>query len=107
MNAAEITTAVTEKVNGFTSLYVPKSGEHVGMLITLGRVFPITKAQAKKVYSGAALDLLYNTDVEQLIEPLLNKHGLKGDYKVTKSGRNCRLVNMADFKKALKLEYGF
>lgn len=108
MNATEIINAITEKANGFTSLYVPKkAGEHLTNLIGLGRVFPITKAQAKKVYYGGDFDSLYNTDVEQLIEPLMNKHGFNGVYKLTKSGRFCRLENMLEFKKALKLEFGF
>lgn len=107
MNAQQITTEILEKVN-FTSLYVPKEREHINVLIRLGRIFPTTKAQAKKVYSqSSSLEILYNSDVEKLIEPLLNKHGLKGEYKLTKSKRNCRLINFEDFRKALKIEFQF
>lgn len=107
MTAQEIIIAITEKANGYTSLYVPKDREHISTLIALGSIFPSTQAQAKKVCKGGDLDVLYNTDVENLIEPLLNRHGFKGEYILTKSGRFCRLVNQLDFKKSLKLEFNF
>lgn len=106
MNAQNIINQITDKVS-FTSLYVPKEREHIEVLIRLGRIFPKTKAQAKRVYKTWGLEVLYNSDVETLVEPLLKKHGLEGDYKLTKSKRFCRLVNFEDFKKALRLEYNF
>lgn len=107
MNAQNIINQITDKVS-FTSLYVPKEREHIEVLIRLGRIFPKTKAQAKRVYQNSVcLEVLYNYDAETLIEPLFKKHGMEGNYKLTKSKRFCRLVNFEDFKKALRLEYNF
>jgi hypothetical protein len=90
-----------------TSLLVAKPNQHICNALSLGRVFPTTKAQAMRVYSRGSFDVLYLLDVDTLIEPLLNKHGFTGDYNLTKSKQFCRLNNFADFKKALKLEYNF
>lgn len=90
-----------------TALHQAEPGEHIGALVTLGRVWPSNKTQAKRVAKQGYLDVLYNEDVSSLIEPLLNKHGLVGEYKLTKSGRFIRLVNFLDLKKAFKLEYNF
>jgi hypothetical protein len=90
-----------------TSLWVAKPNRHICNALSLGRVFPTTKAQAMRVYSRGSFDVLYLLDVDTLIEPLLNKHGFAGDYNLTKSNRFCRLNNFADFKKALKAEYNF
>jgi hypothetical protein len=90
-----------------TSLWVAKPNQHICNALSLGRVFPTTKAQAMRVYSRGSFDVLYLLDIDTLIEPFLNKHGFAGDYNLTKSNRFCRLNNFADFKKALKLEYNF
>lgn len=93
-----------EKVE-YTMLYNPKAGEHVSALIRLGRLFPKTAAQAKKVISkGIQPDAMNIKDVENM-ELLLNKHGMSGEYKYTKSKSWVRIDNFGDFFKALKLEF--
>jgi hypothetical protein len=86
----------------FSANSYPK-GSHVSLLLSIGRCFPTCKPQAVK---WTNFDVLNFEDV-QLIESLLNKHGLAGNYKSTKSGQWVRLVNEADFKSALKKEYNF
>lgn len=39
------------------------------------------------------------------VEEFLNKHGIKGDYKITKSGTMCRLENVSDYVTAIKKEF--
>ena len=81
------------------------SGSHVGLLITLGRLFPSTSSQAKRVVAlDGRMDVLNADDVE-LVEALLNRHGFEGEYKRTKSGSWVRLQNRGDYCKALILEY--
>lgn len=96
-----------EKVE-YTMLYNPKkAGEHVGMIIRLGRLFPKTKAQAMKVVSrGVQPDVMNFKDVENM-EALLSKHNIAGEYKYTKSKQWVRIANYSEFFKALKLEFGF
>lgn len=106
MNANQVISEMTGKME-HPSLYQAKPGEHIADLIALARVWPSTQAQAKRVADRGELGMLYNKDVEDLIEPLLNKHGLEGEYKLTRSGGCIRLVNFSDFKTALKLEYKF
>lgn len=83
--------------------YAPKS--HYKFLMGLGRVFPCSPAQAKYfIKEGVCIDVLNSKDVD-IIESLMNKHGLEGDYKYTKSKTWVRLQNNTDFHNALKLEY--
>ncbi len=107
MTALETIQKIKDPAKGFNSLYKAKAREHVGDLISLGRVWPATKAQAVKVARKGYFDVIYNTDIEELIEPLMNKHGLKGDYSLTKSKRFCRLNNFNEFIIALKKEFNF
>ena len=102
MKALELT---IEK-QGFTmSANVYPANSHINLLITLGRIFPTTAAQAKKFISNTnSMDFLNADDVE-IIENLLNKHGFQGDYKTTKSGAWVILNNINDLKSALKKEY--
>lgn len=80
-----------------------EAGQHSGSLLSLRRLFPTTQAQAKKWHG---FDCLGAEDVQR-IEALLNKHGMTGEYSLTKSGKFCRLHYSEDFKRALKAEYGF
>lgn len=75
------------------------------LLMMLGRQFPATKAQAEYfIKNNCTMDVLNYDDV-QIVESLLNKHGLAGDYKYTKSESWVRLLNHDDLEHALKLEY--
>ena len=100
MTAAQVTAS---GITSIAMLATREAGQHSGFLLSLSRLFPTTAAQAKRWH---AFDCLGAADVER-IESLLNKHGMAGEYKLTKSGGFCRLVNTADFKRALKSEYSF
>lgn len=70
-----------------------------------GSVFPSTKTQAKFfVKERIEMDVFNNKDVER-VESLLNKYGIKGEFKYTASRRWVRLVNYDGFYIALKKEY--
>lgn len=82
-----------------------RAGSHYKLLMRLGRCFPSTQAQAKYFISEEiCLDVLNGDDVEK-VESMLNKHGFKGYYKLTKSKNSARLQNNWDLHKALKLEF--
>ena len=102
MKASELTIAK----QGFTmSANVYPANSHINLLITLGRIFPTTAAQAKKFISNTfSMDVLNADDVE-MIEKLMATHGFEGIYKATKSGTWVRLMNINDLKHALKKEY--
>lgn len=71
-----------------------------------GKVFPVSKAQALAfVRMGCLLGELNFEDV-RVVEMLLNKHGLFGDYRYSGMGM-VKLVNACDLEKALRLEYKF
>lgn len=102
MKAIELNLA-KENFTMSCNTYAPKS--HYKYVMSLGRVFPTTSAQAKYfLASGSSFDILNSKDVE-IIESLLNKHGFKGNYQYTKSKTWVRLTNVCDFEKALKKEY--
>ena len=97
-------TAAQINASGITSiamLATRAAGQHSGFLLSLGRLFPTTAAQAKRWH---AFECLGAADVER-IEALLNKHGMAGEYSLTKSGGFCRLHYSEDFERALKAEY--
>ena len=72
-----------------------------------GKVFPITKAQARNfVLMGCLLNELNNEDV-RVVELILNKHGIVGNYSYAKKKGMVRLVNSCDLDKALRMEYNF
>lgn len=72
-----------------------------------GKVFPVSKAQAQTfVYMGCMLDKLNNEDV-RVVELMLNKHGIVGNYRYAKGRERVWLVNSCDLDKALRLEYKF
>jgi hypothetical protein len=98
MTAAQITAS---GITSIAMLATRAAGQHSGFLLSLRRLFPITAAQAK-LWHG--FDCLGAADVER-IEALLNKHGMRGEYSLTKSGGFCRLRDNASFKRALKAEY--
>lgn len=72
-----------------------------------GKVFPATKAQARNfVLMGCLLNELNNEDV-RVVELILNKHGIVGNYSYAKKKGMVRLVNSCDLDKALRMEYKF
>lgn len=80
---------------------------HYKFRMSLGRVFPSTKAQAHYFVSNRMrLDVLNYDDV-QIVESILNKHGFEGQYSYTstKSKHFVRLKNSADLRQALKSEF--
>lgn len=85
------------------------AGHLYKFIMSQGRAFPTNPAQARQFIKGGGgcqnLDVL-NFDDAQFIESFLNKHGLQGDYRYTKSGEWVRLVNTSDIKKAVRLEFG-
>ena len=83
--------------------YAPRP--HYPFVMSLGRVFPTTRAQAQQfIKSDAYFDVLNNVDVER-IEALMNKYGFKGTYQYTKSKRWVRMCNQWQFCECLKKEY--
>lgn len=74
-------------------------------IMRLGRVFPTTKAQAISFLSFGWLDVLNAADVA-IVEALLNKHGYTGNYEFTKSQNWVRLASVAEFRSAIKKEFG-
>jgi len=94
------------KVTDTNTLYeTSKKGEHYSYRLEIGRLFPTTKTQAKAFVKGEyGLDMLGIGDVEK-IEALLQKHGFQGKFKYTKSKRWVWLLNINDFRTALKKEY--
>lgn len=95
-----------QELNAFTlsaNTYAPRS--HYKFAMSIGRVFPTTRAQAQHfIKSGAYLGVLNNADVER-IETLMNKYGLKGTYQYTKSKQWVRMCNEWQLCECLKKEY--
>ena len=91
---------------GYFSVCKTKKGNYK-FLMSLGRVFPATKTQAKFFIStNAWLNLeSFNLEDLEIIQALLNKHGYEGNYKYTRSGKWVNLINKEDLKNALKKEY--
>ena len=94
-----------EKTGYNLSANTYKARSHYRFKMKMGRCLPSTIAQAKYFISeGICLDVLNMDDVEK-IEAILNKHGLSGDYKYTKSKLFVRLQNDVDLHMALEAEY--
>lgn len=75
-------------------------------LMRRGKAFPVCKAQALFfVKMGCLLSELNSEDV-RVIELLMNKHGLVGNYRYSRKGM-VKLVNASELDKALKMEYNF
>lgn len=89
------------------SANVYPSGKPYKRQMMVGRVFPITKAQAMAfVQMGCLLDSLNSVDVD-VVERLLNKHGLSGEYRYVCCKQFVKLTNNSMLDIALKKEYGF
>lgn len=105
MNFQELTTVLTDNQSSLISV---NARQHYQDLLGNIVFMPTTIAQAKKQLSH-----IKNKSYKDLlmcgqwfgIEQLLNKHGLKGDYTLTKSKTMCRLTNISDYCTALKLEF--
>lgn len=83
------------------------SGKPYKKKMLQGKVFPITRAQAIAfVNMGCLLGILNSEDVK-VVEKLLNKHGLKGEYKYVCCKQYVKLTNSSMPDIALKKEYGF
>ena len=95
----------TTEYTTYSANPIPKGYPYKAMM-RRGKVFPITKAQAMEfVKMGCLLDGLNSEDVN-VIETLLNKHNMEGNYRqYTKY--LVKLENSCDLDKALKLEYNF
>lgn len=88
-------------------MYTPKNPrEHTSLLISLGRIFPISKAQAKKVIKAGFLDVL-TYDEADFISDFMERNGQKAEFTLTKSKSFKRLSNFEAFAKSLKSEYKF
>ena len=73
----------------------------------MGKVFPTTRAQAMAyVQMGCALEALNSEDV-RVVEGLLARHHLQGNYRYVGGKMLVKLVNQTELDKALKEEYGF
>lgn len=83
------------------------SGKPYKAQMMMGKIFPTSKAQAiAYVQMGCALEALNKEDV-RVVEGLLVKHHLQGNYRYVGSKMHVKLVNQIDLDKALKEEYGF
>lgn len=93
------------EVANFSANPIP-SGYPYKQMMRKGKVFPITRAQAKAFLDmNCALGNLNNEDV-RVVESLMNKHGMTGDYRYSNRGM-VKLVNSCDLDRALMLEYNF
>ena len=90
-------------------IYRHEPGTHYSFLMSLGRVIPMSKAQAETFYKmyrkNAPMSVMTLKDVTDYIEPILNKHGFEGEYKYTKSKQYVRLQNTSDLAVAFKNEF--
>lgn len=83
------------------------SGMPYKRLMQKGKAFPINKPQALFfVQMGCLCDELNNEDV-RVIELLLNKHNIEGNYRYAGNHGRVKLVNSCDLDKALKMEFNF
>lgn len=87
------------------SANVIPSGKPYKAQMMMGKVFPTSKAQAMAYLKmGCALEALNNEDV-RVVERLLEKHHLQGNYRYVDGKNLVKLVNQMDLDKALKREY--
>lgn len=104
MRKNEINWYATEYTT-YSANLIPKGIPYKALMMK-GKVFPTNKAQAIAfVNMGCLLDGLNSEDVN-VIEKLLNKHGMEGVYRQYNKYL-VKLVNCCDLDKALKLEYIF
>lgn len=102
MGSNEIKWLAMDNIN-FSANPIPE-GMPYRELMKRGKVFPITKGQAREfIRQSCVLASLNNEDV-RVMELFLNKHSMRGNYAYTSDGM-VRLVNCCDFDKALRQEY--
>ena len=71
-----------------------------------GRVFPTTKRQTCYfIEERIKLAELTRRDIEETVEPMLQKHGFRGNYRMMGCGRTAVLTNHHDLYHALLREY--
>lgn len=88
----------------FSAITKPE-GSHYKFLMSLGRCFPTTRAQARQfVSTRQRLDVLNSVDVDT-IEALMSKHGEMGEYRYTGHKTWVRLQNHEQLWDCIKKEY--
>lgn len=107
MNASELMKNEKFVANGNVRMVNEYKGRYK-FLMSLGRVFPTTKAQAKEFLRlGVGFGLLTASDV-RAIEALCEKYGMKDQclYQLTGSNVYARLLSsFTVLEKALRAEY--
>jgi hypothetical protein len=106
MNYAELTTRIQSEFTSSLHKVAPRGhySFHTGRV----NFMPQTKAQAKahvNAINTSGFDDLLMVGQWVELEQFLNKHGYKGDYKLTKSHTMCRLQNIKEYVAAIKLEF--
>lgn len=105
MRMNEISWQRMDYMNHSANVY--PSGKPYKKQMLQGKVFPVTKAQARTfVFMGCLLGELNNEDV-RVVELMLNKHGIIGNYCYSPNKERVKLVNSSDLDRALKMEYKF
>ncbi len=87
------------------NIYPAKS--HYKFLMSLGRVFPTTKAQAMYFVRNKIRPDVYTLDDVLFVEKELAPYGFVGKYKYTKNRHWVRVVNIEDMYATLRAKYGF
>lgn len=102
MRMSQITWTELGDMNHSANVCPP--GKPYKSLMLQGKVFPVSRAQALSfVRMGCLLGELNNEDV-RVVELMLNKHGLVGNYRYSGKGM-VKLVNACDLDRALVKEY--
>ena len=84
----------------------PKGKPYKGQMM-MGRVLPVSKAQAMAfVEMGCCIAQMNSEDVS-VVEKLLGKHHLEGKYRYVGDKSFVKLINQSDLDRALKAEYAF
>ena len=91
-------------------MYLQKSnGEHIGTLVSSGRLVPTFRAAARRVVRyGCQTDLFSATHDEAVrneIDRVMSKWGFSPVWKITKSGYFYRLLNYSEWHTALRKEF--
>ncbi len=75
---------IIQKGYNLNNLLTVKPGQHYKDILSRGHFFPTTKAQAISfIRSHGNMASINKKDVDELVEPMLNKHGYYGKYKYT------------------------
>jgi hypothetical protein len=75
----------------------PKKGQHSSLQFILGAAIPTHTSQLKKFTN---LDCIGKADVE-IIDSIMKSNGYNPNFRMTKSGTFCRLINFDEFKKSI------